>query len=119
MTSGEVVEFLQRCSGGELSDILRRVFAARTEAEDEGTAFLHRLVLGMASRENLSADAAGVEWGPWTIAAVAYAAPGEYPDDFAGEPFVQYGDCPTCRVKVCSHVKRAVCPLCGQPVYLT
>jgi hypothetical protein len=94
------------------------VFAARPEGGEEALAFQHRLVIGVASRENASPDD-GVAWGPWAVAVVGGPEPGAYPDDFGGEPFVQYGECPDCQVKVCSHVKRACCPLCGQPVSLT
>jgi len=119
VTVGEVVEYLRQCSGRELSDMLRQVFAARPEGGDEGRAFQHQLVLAVATRENVAPDDDGIEWGPWTVAVVGGAEPGEYPVDFGGEPFVQYGACPDCQVAVCSHVKKACCPLCGRPVSLT
>lgn len=119
MTGGEVLEYLRQCSGRELSDILRRVFVARPEGRDEGLAFQHRLILGVATRENVASVENGVEWGPWTVAAVGSPEPGEYPEDFDGEPFLQNGECPACRMEVCSHVKQACCPLCGRPVSLT
>jgi hypothetical protein len=118
-TRDDVIDYLKRCRGGELSDILRQVFAARPEAEPEGDAFEYRLLFGVASRENIAEGADQIRWGPWTIAAIAYQDPDKYPPDFEGHPFVQYGDCAMCHVEVCSHVKQALCPVCGGTVSLT
>jgi hypothetical protein len=119
MTQKEVETFLQTCTGRELSEIMRRVLSVRPEGEDEGTAFQHRLVLSVASRENFAESATSVEWGPWELAAVAYEQAGIYPNDFQGEAFVQYGDCETCKLTLCSHAKQARCPLCDREVFLT
>lgn len=117
----EVIAYLKQCAGGELSDILRQVFAVRPETEPEGTAFEYRMVLGLAARENIAEKENDVRWGQWQIVLVGYLDPSVYSPDweFWGEPFVQYGECIRCRVEICSHVKTALCPLCGSQVQLT
>jgi hypothetical protein len=113
-----VIRYLKRCSGSELSAILRDVFATRPEAEKE-YAFQYRMIFGLAFREGLTDEGEQSQWRAWQIMAVAYQADKEYPVGFPGEPYLQNGICPQCHTNVCSHVTKAVCPVCNGPVKLT
>ena len=116
----DVVAFLRRCSGGELSDIMRQVLPDRPEAAPEPDAFQYRLFLGLALRENVAERAGEVQWEPWRLSAIGYLDPAHgYAPDFRGEPFCQGGQCESCGTEVWSHVKNALCPICGASVGLT
>jgi hypothetical protein len=118
-TKDDVVAFLKQCSGGELADVMRRVLPTREEAEPEGRAYQYRMFLGMAVRENVAERPGAEAWGPWGLATVGYLDERRYPADFAGVPFCQWGTCGACGVRVCGHVKAAICPVCGHAVALT
>jgi hypothetical protein len=113
-----IIDYLKQCRGNELSEILRDVFSARPESEDDN-ATQYRMVFGLASRDRVDNETEQSEWDKWQIRVVAYQNNEEYPADFKGEPFLQLGDCPRCKISVCSHVKQAICPICDGAVYLT
>lgn len=115
-----VIDFLRECPGGELADVMSQVLPGRPEAEPEPMATEFRLYLGLAFRENVAADSEDeVRWGPWRLSAVGYLDPALYRSDFPGEPFLQNGQCSFCAADVWSHVKGALCPICGARVSLT
>ena len=90
----DVIAFLRRCSGGEVSDVMRHVLPDRQEAAPEPGAFQYRLFLGFALRKNTAERAGQVEWEPWRLSAIAYLDPAHhYPPDFPGEPLCQEGQC--------------------------
>lgn len=119
MNREEVIKYLQQLHGSELIALLKEVFPVRPEVEDEGTAFHYKMFLGVAVRENISEDFDRDKWDNWKLTAVGYADENKYGKHFTGEPFVQIGDCENCNIEICSHVKGALCPICGSKVYLS
>jgi hypothetical protein len=120
MDKAEIIKSLQGMHGSELIDVLRQVFPTRMEVEKEENIVEYRMFLGVAIKENIGDDEDYiVEWGPWILHAVAYADEKEYGKTFTGEPFLQYGRCENCNIEICSHVTKALCPICGNKVYLT
>jgi hypothetical protein len=115
-----VIAFLRRCSGGELSDVMRQVLPERPEAVCEPGEAEYRLFLGLAVRESIATGPEQVRWTPWRLTAIGYMDPSHgYAVDFEGEPFHQEGQCGACGTNLWSHVKAALCPICGGSVGLT
>ncbi|HET7463755.1 MAG TPA: hypothetical protein VFJ82_21045 [Longimicrobium sp.] len=118
MDEDAVAEFLGRCPGHVLSQLLHRALAARPENgyAGSGDSVELRMVLVQASRVR---NGPASEWEPWELAVVADAggdAGGMI--DRPGEPCLEEGTCPRCEVVVVSHAKEARCPLCRRSVSL-
>jgi len=118
MNHDAVAEFLGRCPGHVLNQILHRALAARPENGyvGPGDSVELRMVLVQASRVR---DGSGGAWEPWELAVVADA--GDDAGDLVdrpGEPCLEEGTCPRCQVVVVSHAREAHCPLCRQPLNL-
>ena len=119
-TRAHVIAYLSRLSGGEFADVVSEVLANRPESyrlpHEESS-------LQLASVYRLrDEDENGTPfWDDWSFSLIACADPAEYGPEWlqAGEPFAQQGRCANCDVEVFSHVKGALCPLCGNEVWLT
>ena len=115
MTSEKAVNFLSECNGNVFVDIMTKVLANRTECIS-GNGLDCKLVLCEATR--LSDRKSKYDDG-WQFSVIADMDTTKFSRDTEGEPFLQGGACKNCGVEVCSHVKIAICPLCGDSVGCT
>lgn len=112
MKKSETIEFLKRCSGAELSEVLYAALSHRTEALN-GNGIESRMVLCEAFRLS---DKSSPYFEGWQFSPVGIA-PNNDPEP--GEPFLQSGHCTNCDVEICAHLKEIICPLCGNHVGCT
>jgi len=111
----EIISYLKACSGNEFIEIMSLVLPARPEIEDRN-GLIERLVFCQASRLE---DKSSPAYEGWSFNPVGDLDLSVYERDTTGEPFLQSGQCENCDVEVDSHVKRAICPLCGGSVECT
>jgi hypothetical protein len=116
-TRREIIDYLARCPGGELTALLAEVVARRPESGRLEEGWEARLAFAVVDRE-LEDDGA---WGPWGISLVAEANPAKYgaASTSIGEPFLQMGGCDACGVDLVSSAKQVNCPICRAPLVLT
>lgn len=112
MTKTEVIEFLQKCSGADLSEVLHDALSSRAEAENKN-GIESRLVLCEAYRLS---DKSSPYFEGWAFNPIGVAPENVLED---GEPFLQSGHCGNCEVEISAHLKNIICPLCGDHVACT
>jgi len=109
MTPSEVSDWIESAPFAELLTTLRAGLARRDDApRDDG----HGYVVGLA----IGAD----DGGGWELSMAAppdATAYDDVPPD--GEPWCQFGACPSCGLELTGAVKRALCPYCGARARLT
>ena len=115
MKKEELINYLAKCSGAELSEIINSALAQRDENGTQN-GMVSRLVLCEASRLE---DKNTEYYSGWDFSPIAVQDESEYERTFKGEPFSQSGQCLVCNVEVTSHAKIAICPLCGTKVSCT
>jgi hypothetical protein len=116
----EMVKYLSNCPGGQFSEIMRRVLAARPEnfltKEYEA-----KLVLAWATR--FISETANSSDTPCrlNIQLIGYQAPDHYGEESLKlEKLIEQGGiCDNCQIGVYSHVCRARCPVCQSLVLCT
>lgn len=114
----EIVEYLSQCSLVEFSHIIKQAIDSRKDTEVIDSGYHTKLMLSEITRE-LDNDN---QWSSWTHALIANEDNTVYDRSWAsgnGEPFLQKGTCVSCDVKLASHVKNAICPICGKKAGLT
>lgn len=106
--------------------VLRDVFLRRQPAPEESTYCRNRFFLGTAwSQLESNETAESIKdservWEPWTINAVAYPDPAEYSDGLGPDwGLCQEGTCGDCGNIVRSNVKKGLCSICDNKVYMT
>jgi len=114
MKDEKVIGFLESCPASVLAQVLAKGLGARRERQ-ETEDFQCKPVLAFATRSRQE----GSDWEPWELSVVAPHDESDYPRGNHGEPFSQFGSCVSCKVACVSHLKNAVCPLCGGAVHLT
>jgi hypothetical protein len=112
----EIIAELQRMSVPELVSVFRDAFAPHHPGTRQSGVTDDRYILAVARRD-VDPDRSQDD-PPCTIEAVAYPDPAEY-DLGPDWGLCQQGTCRSCRIVVCSNVKRGTCPSCGSNVSLT
>jgi hypothetical protein len=120
MDRHQLTQHLLALSDADLLNVLEQVFQHRRPNPEEDHFNHNCYFLGTASQMLTSESDEPEIWGKWEHEAVAYKNRTAYPDTFEpNEGFCQFGTCQQCSTAVRSYVKKAICPICGTPVYLT
>jgi hypothetical protein len=115
MDRKEIIRHLQQMPIEELVATLREVLPVQQTGTSTPSGSNDQLILAVASK-NIDPDFADEPL--CTLAAVAYPDPAEY-DLGPVWGLCQQGTCRSCRIAVCSNVKRGFCPSCGGSVSMT
>jgi hypothetical protein len=116
----KIIDALGRLSDEQLIAVLQEIFSSRRPNPEEDDFNQNRYFFGTSSRILESQEGEPVEWGPYTIEAVAYIDRTHYPEGTGPDHgFCQFGDCSECGIKVRSNVKHGICPICSARVSMT
>lgn len=116
MKKDDVISYLSDCDLAELAGILNSVLPLRSKELNENDIEIEiNLVLAEVSRFSDQEN-----WG-FSIVSKPNTENENYKvwEFGKGEPFVQEGECMSCKVKLCSHAKEVICPLCRGVAHLT
>ena len=114
MKRDDVIAYLNHCDLSELSGILNAVLPVRSKELLEDFTEIKLLLVEAALLHNES------KWS-YRIVTKPNLENNKYTGwEFDnGEPYVQQGNCESCKAQLCSHAKEVKCPLCDDIVYLT
>ena len=111
----DIIKHLSSCTGNELIEILTKALSNRPEASTTNGVET-KLIVSNASR---LIDRDSKHYQGWDFSPIGDLDLEKHNRNTEGEPFLQSGHCIDCDIEIDSHVKAAICPLCGRKVSCT
>jgi len=112
------IQALAQCDLAEFARIVNLAIARRSDTQTENNCDRTKLTFAQAMQTREDDGS----WSRWSTSAIASADLAYYKPDWEfgnGEPFWQFGECLRCHIKLCSHAKATLCPICGAQNTLT
>jgi hypothetical protein len=118
----EIIKYLSECNLVELNHIIDSSISRRGDCVSNEVSteyeYQSKVVLCEVIREKYK----GQDWEPWEYFLIAHEDKAQYDKAWEignGEPFLQQGECQTCKIQLASHAKKVICPMCGEIAALT